>query len=176
MGARPPFVLLDMTTKTQTVSELWDLLEPYLAAEHLELDDLELVGAGRTTTLRLVLDAPEGIDLDRITVVSRNVSRLLDAEAALAGPYQLEVSSPGLERWLRRPSHFQKSVGREASVKVAGEESTVTLRGKIVESGEDALVLEVAGERRKIGFGEIVSAKTVFSWDKPGRPGHKDSR
>ena len=93
-------------------AELWEITHEYLAAERLELDDLELVGRGRGRTLKVTIDG-EGLDLDRIAEVSRGLSRLYDAESDLEGPYQLEVTSPGLERALKRPRHFEKSVGRE---------------------------------------------------------------
>ena len=96
---------------------VWDAVEPYLAAERLELDDLELVGRGSTRTLRVTVDGAD-VDLDRIAEVSKGLSRLLDHTAgAPEGSYQLEVTSPGLERKLTRPRHFQKSLGREAVVK-----------------------------------------------------------
>lgn len=172
-GGRPPtFWFVLMTTKTTTIEALWDLLEPYLAAEHIELDDLELGGTGRATTLRLIIDAPGGIDLERITVVSRNVSRLLDSDTGLSGPYQLEVSSPGLERKLRRPAHFHKSVGRDAVAKLA--DGSGTLQGTIIEADESGFILKIEGVDRRVQYNDLVSAKTVYRWEKPQRPGRKD--
>ncbi len=66
--------------------------------------------------LRVTVDGHE-VDLDRLAEVSRGLSRLLDDETDLQDAYQLEVTSPGLERKLRRPTHYEKSVGREVVVK-----------------------------------------------------------
>ncbi|MGH8912177.1 MAG: ribosome maturation factor RimP, partial [Acidimicrobiia bacterium] len=110
-----------MSTKTP----LWDITETYLVAEHLELDDLEVLGKGRAKTVKVVVDG-EDLDLDRLSEVSKGLSRLFDAAYDVDGPYQLEVTSPGLERALKRPAHFRKSVGREVSVKVRDESGSVT--------------------------------------------------
>jgi ribosome maturation factor RimP len=95
---------------------LWDLLEPWLEAEGVELDDLELAGPGAGRLVRVTVDAAGGIDLDRIANLSRGLSRLLEESDLVGAAYTLEVSSPGLERPLRRPSQFRKAVGREVVV------------------------------------------------------------
>ena len=122
MGALAPACIFCGETKTEpailtTVSaDIWTVVEPYLAAERLELDDVELLGRGPGTLLRVVVDG-EDVNIDRLADVSRGISRLLDNETELVDAYRLEVTSPGLERDLRRPSHYAKSVGREVVVK-----------------------------------------------------------
>lgn len=151
-----------------TVEQIWDVVEPYLAAEKLELDDLELVGRGSGRTLRVVLDAPSGgPDLDRISEVSRGLSRLLDASTDLEGPYQLEVSSPGLERKLARPSHYQKSLGREVVVKTA----TGTIRGELIGAAETGFDVRTDQDVVTIPYQQVISARTVFRWERAPKPG-----
>lgn len=151
-----------------TVEQIWDVVEPYLAAEKLELDDLELVGRGSGRTLRVVLDAPGGgPDLDRISEVSRGLSRLLDASTDLEGPYQLEVSSPGLERKLARPSHYQKSLGREVVVKTA----TGTIRGELIGATETGFDVRTDQDAVTIPYQQVISARTVFRWERAPKPG-----
>lgn len=77
------------------VTDLWGLVEPYLAAERLELDDLELSGRGRGRVVRIIVDG-EDVGVDRLAELSRGLSRLLDDEPGLQDSYRLEVSSPGL--------------------------------------------------------------------------------
>ncbi|HEY7564243.1 MAG TPA: hypothetical protein VIA81_04895 [Acidimicrobiia bacterium] len=154
------------------MEQIWEVVEPYLAAEQLELDDLELIGHGRTRTLRVTLDGRSSattpaIDLDRISEVSRGLSRLLDHETDLEGPYQLEVTSPGLERRLARPAHFQKSIGREVTVKTA----TGTIRGELAAAGTSGFEVNTAEGPREIAFADVISARTVFRWEKAPRPG-----
>jgi ribosome maturation factor RimP len=153
----------------ETVEQIWKVVEPYLAAEHLELDDLELVGRGPVRTLRVTVDREGGVDLDRLAEVSRGLSRLLDAETDLPGPYQLEVSSPGLERKLTRPHHYRKSIGREVVVKTGSQR----MRGVIVAASDQDFTIEMAesGERQPIRHDDVSSARTVFRWERAPKPG-----
>lgn len=178
MGALPTFFRvcernLVRVMESQQLRAVWDAVEPYLAAERIELDDLELVGRGRARTLRVVIDSEtEKVDLDRIADVSRSLSRLLDnlgESSELEGPYQLEVTSPGLERKLTRPRHFQKSLGREVVVKTEAG----TRRGLLSDSGENELTVTTDQGSESIAFSDVVSARTVFTWEKPPKPGQK---
>jgi ribosome maturation factor RimP len=150
----------------ETVEQIWRVVEPYLEAEHLELDDLELVGAGGGRTLRVVIDRSGGIDLDRLSEVSRGLSRLLDHETDLDGPYQLEVTSPGLERKLTRPSHYQKSLGREVVIKT----NEGSIRGTLTAATDHEVTVE-AERQTVIPYGSVASARTVFRWETAGKPG-----
>ena len=156
-----------------TEEHIWKVVEPYLAAEKLELDDLELTGRGRAMTLRVVVDGEGGLDLDRIAEVARGLSRLLDAVPDLDGPYQLEVTSPGLERKLTRPSHFAKSVGREVVAKTnAGAANPRTIRGVLTSAGDgDFAIKNEADQIETIPYDQVLSARTVFRWEKAPKPG-----
>ena len=154
-----------------TVSDIWTVVEPYLAAERLELDDVELLGRGPGTLLRVVVDG-EDVNIDRLADVSRGLSRLLDNETSLQDAYRLEVTSPGLERNLRRPSHYAKSVGREAVVKIADGDQKKSIRGVISEVGEQSFIIETETERLVVDYEDVLTAKTVFRWEKAPKPGH----
>jgi len=156
----------------EAADALWKLIGPYLAAEKLELDDLELVGHGRGRTLRVVVDGASGVDLDRLAEVSQGLSRLLDADAELLGPYQLEVTSPGLERKLRRSHHFAKSIGREVAAKVRGMEGSASVQGILVDVDGEGFTLDGELGRFQVKLADLVSARTVFRWEKAAKPGH----
>lgn len=154
-----------------TDESLWDITEKYLVAEHLELDDLTVLGKGKARTLKIVVDG-EGLDLDRLAEVSRGLSRLLDERDDLEDPYQLEVTSPGLERALKRPAHFTKSIGREVAIKVRDESGKVsTERGSITSADETAVTVEVDDEIRRYLYEDLISARTVFRWESAPKPG-----
>lgn len=146
---------------------------PYLAAEDVELDDIEVLGGGKI--VRVTVDAEEPLGVDRIAELSRAVSRLIDEEDPFSGSYTLEVSSPGLERKLRRPRHFEKAVGRTAKVKthapIAGSKTNT---GTIIASDDDGFRLSIDGESHDIAYAQLASANTVFVWEKAGSAG-KDS-
>ena len=154
-----------------TVSDIWTVVEPYLAAERLELDDVEMRGRGPGTLLRVVVDG-ENVDIDRLADVSRGISRLLDDETELDDAYRLEVTSPGLERDLRRPSHYAKSVGREVVVKIAEGTAKTTIRGTLADAGDDSFTIESESGETVVGYEDVLTAKTVFRWEKAPKPGH----
>ena len=153
---------------------LWSEIEAFLAVEGVELDDLDLRGGGRGRILKVIVDAEGGLGLDRIADLARGLSRMLDEDDLITGPYSLEVTSPGLERPLRRPSQYRKSVGREVVVKtgaeVAGETSH---RGVLDGVGEADVTLRVGDEARLIPFDAISGARTVFLWERTPKPGRK---
>jgi ribosome maturation factor RimP len=156
--------------KTTQAADIWDIVEPYLAAERLELDDLELSGHGRGRVLRVTVDG-EGVDIGRLADVSRGLSRLLDNETDLEGTYQLEVSSPGLERKLRRPAQFAKSKGREVVVKVEEGDAKRTVRGQLADAGESSFTIDADGGQVVVDYGDVISARTVYRWQKTPKPG-----
>jgi ribosome maturation factor RimP len=151
--------------------ELFDQLQPVIAAAGLELVDVEL----RSGVLRVTVDRPGGVDLEALTDANRAVSTLLDETDPIPGRYTLEVSSPGVERTLRTPAHFIKAVGETVTVKtrpqVPGDRR---LRGVLVAADQDGLTLEVeggTGEGVRLAYSEIDKARTVFVWGPERGPG-----
>jgi ribosome maturation factor RimP len=156
---------------------LWEVLEPFLVAEGVELDDVELLGRGAGRILRVTVDADGGIGVDRIADLARGMSRALDDESAVDGPYTLEVTSPGLERALRRPAQYAKSVGREVVVKTrAPIDGAQSHRGILNEVEEGTVGVRVDGHDRRIPLAEVTQARTVFRWEKPSKPGKRGGR
>lgn len=149
---------------------LWDRIDPYLAAEDVELDDVEVLGGGKI--VRITVDAESGLGVDRIAELSRGISRLIDDEDPFPGSYTLEVSSPGLERKLRLPRHFEKATGRLVKVKThAPIDGSKTHTGTIVSSDDNGFRLEAEGREYDIAYSQLASARTVFVWEKAGRAG-----
>lgn len=157
-------------------TSLEELIGGYLAAERLELDDLELLGQGKSRVLRVVVDG-EDLGVDHLAQLSRGISRLLDHESDLDGSYTLEVTSPGLERKLRRPSHYRKSIGRELTAKTRVEiDDQRRHEGTLVDADESGFVMDIEGDRRRIEYDQVRSARTVFRWERAPRPGKKAAR
>jgi ribosome maturation factor RimP len=133
----------------------------------LELFDIELVGSGGNTVLRVMIDRPSGVDLDAISEATSVVSRVLDDDPDLIpGRYLLEVSSPGIERPLRRPEHFQRAVGSTVSLKIrasAVPEGERRVEGVLEAADADGITL--AG--RAIPYSDIEKARTRFVWPEP---------
>jgi ribosome maturation factor RimP len=114
------------------------LAEPILAEQGLELVDVELRREGRGQMLRLLVDRAGGVDLEGLSWLSRELSVRLDVEEPIAGPYTLEVSSPGINRPLRKPQHFVRYIGKKVRLR-----SHVPLNGQRNFSG--TLVTVTAG-------------------------------
>jgi ribosome maturation factor RimP len=159
-------------------SELARELTPVLQSLGLELYDVDVARAGRVATVRVLIDRDGGVDLDVVTRATEAITPVLDhgpLADALPGSYALEVSSPGLERPLRRPEHYRRAVGSKVSVKVrAGQAPAQRLRGTLVGVGDDSceIALDDGGVAR-VAFDEIVQARTVFEWGTPPRPGRR---
>jgi len=157
------------TDVASTTRVLWDIVEPYVAAEGVELDDLEVLGNGRL--VRVTLDADGGLGVDRIAEISRGLSRLVDEADPLSGSWTLEVSSPGLERTLRRPRHFTKSIGRQVKVKThAPIDGERRHDGVLTAADDEGFVIESNDTTRRFAYGDVASARTVYVWKKTERP------
>jgi ribosome maturation factor RimP len=97
------------------------VIEPVVTAAGYDLEELGLSRAGRRHVLRILVDTDGGISLDDVALVSRAISQALDAAEesggeVLAGEYQLEVGSPGVDRPLTLPRHWRRNVGRLVAV------------------------------------------------------------
>ncbi len=146
-------------------TELADLIEPTVVNLGYELSDLELKLGGRDGVVRVFIDKPEGVDLTDCEIVSKQLSAVLDVEDPLPGHYRLEVSSPGLDRKLTKPSHFQRFLGETVRVKLRFPlEGRRNFRGTLVAASEDKIEVEVEGEPYSLEIAAIESARLVPSY------------
>jgi len=147
-----------------TSEELELLLLPAVVSLGYELTDLEVKVGGRDGVVRLFIDHPEGIGLDDCEAVSREVSAILDAEDPIPGNYNLEVSSPGLDRRLRTRAHFERFAGEEVRVKMRVPiEGRRNYRGAIRAADETNVDVEVDGELHRLPIANIASARLIPS-------------
>jgi len=107
-----------MKNSTNTVCQkVYEFLEPIIQERQLELVDMEYVKAGRDFVLRLFIDKDGGVTLDDCAEVSHELSAILDVEDFIANNYTLEVSSPGLDRPLKKESDYERYAGRLIKVR-----------------------------------------------------------
>lgn len=141
------------------------MVRPVVEAAGLELWEVELRGQGGRPVLRVTVDREGGVDLDGIAEVSERLSRRLDLEDFSDRPYQLEVSSPGVERTLREPRHFEQSIGRTLRVRtVVPVEGRRVHEGALVSADAEAIVVASDGGELRVPYADVASAKTVFEW------------
>ena len=141
---RAPHRLVAARARVRTV------IEPVVVAAGFDLEDVHLSRAGRRHVVRVLVDADGGISLDDVAVVSREISQALDAAdetggEVVAGEYQLEVGSPGVDRPLTLPRHWRRNVSRLVTVSVAGKSRT----GRVTSADETGIVLDDRRQARR---------------------------
>lgn len=157
--------------------DLEALVAPVVEAAGLDLVDVELRREGKRRVLRVTVDREGGLDLDTIAEVSERVSRRLDVEGFDPGPYALEVSSPGVERPLRRPGDFGRHVGHEVRVRTSEPVGGARVhRGRLIAAGEDSVTIATDDGERTVAYGNVAAARTVVDWDKAMKRAKRSER
>jgi ribosome maturation factor RimP len=141
--------------------QLIELLEAPIRALGYELVDLEIRTGGQGL-LRIYIDQEKGINLDDCESVSRQLSALLDVEDPMRGRYVLEVSSPGLNRPLRTPEHFQRYCDHVVRVKLNQSlDGQRNFKGRLLGVEDRDIVVEVDKQIFRLALSEIASAQLV---------------
>ncbi len=147
---------------TKQEQRLTELLSPTVEAAGFELLGCEFVPAGRHSTLRLFIDHPDGVAVDHCAIVSREVGAILDVEDPIQNEYNLEVSSPGMDRPLFTPAHFAKVIGQKVEVKLAiPQDGRRKFKGQLLEIIDDMLVIEVDGKPYRLLMDNVDKANVV---------------
>ena len=175
-------------SEQSTLKQVRNLIDPIITDLHLDLYDLEF----RSGTLRITIDTPPGspggVDLDVIALATRLISREFDHHDPVPGHYTLEVTSPGLERTLRTPAHFQREVGKTVALRlrdtvadtrrvqgvlVAADDKAATIRLEPTVRLNDTGAAESELVERVVPYDVIDRARTVFQWGPAPKPGGK---
>lgn len=154
------------------------IVEPITSDLELDLYDLEQRGG----TLRITLDtppgSPAGLDMDKLALATRLISREMDHQDPMPGKYTLEITTPGVERTLRLPYHFQREIGKTVSIRLA--DTTLDERrfeGELIAADETTATVRVSvdGEAsdRIVAIDSIDRARTVFEWGPQPKPAGK---
>jgi ribosome maturation factor RimP len=169
------------------------LTEPLLATLGYELVDIEYAATRSEATLRVYIDWPDGqmpreaaaqpddgtrafdgIGVEDCERVSRELSALLDVEDPIAVPYQLEVSSPGMDRILRTPAHYRRYLGERALVELAvARDGRRRYTGGLTRVGDDDFDLNVDGSVVTFRFGEVEKTRLAPDWSRQKPRGKK---
>lgn len=157
--AAPRIDLVAARARVRTV------IEPVIAAAGYDLEEVNLSRAGRRHLVRVMVDADGGISLDDVAVVSREISAALDAAEetggeVLAGEYQLEVGSPGVDRPLTLPRHWRRNVGRLVTVTAGGR----SLTGRVTAADDTGIVLDVNGTASEIAYADLGPGKVQIEF------------
>lgn len=149
-----------------TQEEVIELLEPTVKALGYELIDIDLKLGGSDGLLRLYINSDQGISLDDCSVVSEQVSALLDVEDLIPGQYRLEVSSPGTDRVLRTEQHLLQFAGQR--VKIQTHElinGRKRFAGELKGMRDELVVVDIDGNEIEIPFDKIKRARLAPQFD-----------
>jgi ribosome maturation factor RimP len=153
------------------LQDLWLLAEPYVRDAGFDLIEVQYGREQRGLVLRLFIDRPEGvstgINVDDCERVSRDVSAALDVADKISQAYQLEVSSPGLDRPLRRERDFARFVGESARIRLTdGVEGRRNFTGTIRGAKEGRVEIACDGRSYELPIDDITRANLIPNWDK----------
>lgn len=173
--------------------QLLRLAEPLVERLGYELVDVEYATTRSEATLRVYIDWPEGkmsqeaaqapddgtrafdgIGVEDCERVSRELSALLDVEDPIAVPYQLEVSSPGMDRILRTPAHYRRFAGQRVHVElVAARNGRRRYTGALERTGEEDFDVNVDGSVVTIRYAEVGQTRLAPDWSRQKPRGKK---
>ena len=151
----------------RTVSRIWEVATQIADGEGMEVVDVELrpEGSRRGRVLRLYLDKHGGLNIDELGRVSRQLSELLDTQDIVEGSYTLEVSSPGINRPLKKPEHFQRFIGKRVRVRTGDMiEGRRSFLGILNEVTGEKIKIEVEGKQYEIPFSKIEKSNYEHDW------------
>ena len=142
------------------------LVEPIIEKIGYELYDVEYAKEGKNYFLRIFIDSEKGIDLNDCEKVNDAITDILDTENYIKDQYFLEISSPGIERVLRKDKHLEKNIGTDINVKLfkKDENGKKEYLGKLKEYNQNEIVIEQEEKEIKIERKNISQIKTVYNW------------
>jgi ribosome maturation factor RimP len=155
---------MSMPLSRNLVQRLWEIVEPVVTTEGMELVEVEFQREPRGWTLRLYIDKDGGVDVNDCMAVSREVGDLLDVKDPIEHPYHLEVSSPGLNRPIRMQKDFERFSGRRVKISLSEPlEGRRVFQGVLL--GLDGQVLRMDCDQRvyEIPLGDIAKARLVHA-------------
>ena len=142
------------------------LVEPCITELGYRIWDVEYVKEGTEWYLRITLDSDDGIDIDDCEKVSRAINPIIDEADPIDDFYYLEVSSPGLERVLRKPEHFEASLGSEVEIRLFApdENKKKSYNGILSAYDDESLTIDADQTSQKIPMSKISKVQTVFDF------------
>lgn len=150
----------------RNLTQLWDLIEPVITGLGYELVEIEYQPNPKHGVLRIYIDQAQGIGLDDCRQVSEQVSALLDVEDPISGHYNLEISSPGLDRPLRTIEDYQRFTGENARIKLGMPiDGQRNFKGRLAGIEGDTVLLDCDSGRVTLQLATIDKARLAPDFD-----------
>ncbi|HJN77963.1 MAG TPA: ribosome maturation factor RimP [Myxococcota bacterium] len=160
-----------MSELTHYQGEIFELLQPTIARTGFELVAVEMTSVGGRRTLRVSVDKSVGMTGNALASLSRQLSPLLDAEDVISGGYDLEVSSPGIERPVQRRDDFARFAGYSIKITLDAGQGRRRFKGVLRGIEEDLVAVDVDGVVHELSFERIERANLVLDLDEYQRLG-----
>jgi ribosome maturation factor RimP len=143
------------------------VVEPVVVSAGYDLETLSIKRVGRRHLVRVIVDGDDGVNLDAVARLSRDISAALDAAEEsggdlIAGEYELEVSSPGVDRPLSLPRHWRRNAGRLVKVTVADR----SIVGRVRAADEHGVELDVDGQSHRLGYEELGPGRVQIEFNR----------
>ena len=148
----------------EVMQKIKSLISPELRWAGVELVDLELKGKPGRFRLCVVADKDAGISIDECANISRRLSLIAELDQLLGRNYQLEVSSPGIERHLKTETDFRMKVGRYLNIAYEDDGVKKEVKGRLFDVLQDGIYLEVASTREFVSYSQITHAIQALPW------------
>ena len=155
----------DVVVRNNIEKKVEELLEPIISNLQYDLYDVIYAKEGKEYYLRIIIDKPDGIDINDCETVNNAINDILDEADYIKEQYFLEVSSPGIERILRKEKHYMNQIGNEINIKLFKPiEKQKEWNGILAEYNDKEITLKVNEKEIKIDLKDIALAKTIFNW------------
>ncbi|RMF56506.1 MAG: ribosome maturation factor RimP [Calditrichaeota bacterium] len=149
----------------ELISEIRRLIQPLFDEEYFHLVDIVIHGTPGNQVLKIYADTETGITLEELTRLTREINDILDVHDVIPGRYRMEVSSPGVNRFLQYTWEFRKNLGRELRVIYQpGEEEREEVRGILKSVTEDEIVIQQKKQEINIPRSTILKARVQLKW------------
>ncbi len=165
MGYKPFFCFWSVNL-SQLERKLTDMLIPAVEALGFEMVGVEFVRAGKHSTLRVFIDHEDGIDVDDCANASHQISAVLDIEDLITAEYNLEVSSPGMDRPLFNAEHYTLVIGETVTVKLSiPQDGRRNFKGLLLKCENDTILVKVDNDEFSLAIANIEKGNLVPNFD-----------
>jgi ribosome maturation factor RimP len=145
-------------------AQVQSLVEAVVGAAGLDLEAVLVRSVGRRSLVQVLVDRDGGVDLDTVATVARGCSEALDTVEVFGGAYDLEVSSPGVDRPLTEPRHWRRNTGRLVQARLRdGKE----VSGRILATNDDGITLSVGTKERTIAYADLSRGVVQVEFKRP---------
>ena len=159
-------------TESNELARVREIVEPIASDLDLDVYDIDRRGATVRITLDTFAGSDGGITLDNLSLATRLISREIDHEDPISTRFTLEITSPGLERQLRTPAHFQREIGKDITVRFRDPNADPRrVDGQLISANETVAKLLLAdGSETTFDLDGVDKARTVFEWGLAPKP------